>query len=274
VRSNDPRTARLGAAAGLAPALMFAGWVLVQGWSGSPTQFVVSFLALSLVAALAGWVVGSRLGVSVLSSLVGLVAYVLTASFIYVPIGAIGSTAQGGLDGSYADLGALLGGLIGFAAYGFVTSVYAWIFLIPLGVGWIVAFRLLQRTAPRAGPAKQEPDGKPSMTSLPYRAMHPIAQWIAWFGLGAGDALLFGIGGLVLAGPLVALAVAIAFRGDAAAAVSGLLVGFGTTWLLLMARQAATGGRLDDPAPWLAVGIVPVAVGAGLAVWRLARNGP
>ena len=274
LRSNDPRAARLGAAAGLAPPLMFTGWILVEGWTGSPNQFALAFLAFTLVATLAGWIVGSRLGDLVAASLIGLVAFTLTASLIYVPIGAIGSTAQSGLDGSYPDLGATLGGLIGFAAYGFVTSVYAWIFLLPLGAGWVVAFRLFQRTAPRSRPTARELVAKASITALPDRqTMHPIAQWIAWFGLGAGDALLFGIGGLILAGPLVALAVAIAFRGDAATAVSGLLVGFGTTWLALMARPAATGGRLDDPAPWLAFGVVPAAAGTGLALWRLARNG-
>jgi hypothetical protein len=103
--------------------------------------------------------------------------------------------------------------------------------------------------------------------------MNPIAQWIVWFGLGAANALLFGIGGVILVVVLLVLAVRVAIRGDTMSALSGLLVGFGTTWLALMARQAATGGRLDDAGPWLALGIVPVALGALLGVLRLVRWG-
>jgi hypothetical protein len=103
--------------------------------------------------------------------------------------------------------------------------------------------------------------------------MNPIAQWIVWFGLGAANALLFGIGGVILVVVLVVLAVRVALRGDMMSALSGLLVGFGTTWFVLMGRQAATGGRLDDAGPWLALGIVPVALGTWLGVFRLVRWG-
>ena len=103
--------------------------------------------------------------------------------------------------------------------------------------------------------------------------MTPIAQWIVWFGLGAANALLFGIGGVILVVVLLALAVRVAMRGDTMSVVSGLLVGFGTTWLALMRRQAATGGRLDDPGPWLAIGIVPVTLGVLFGVRRLVRWG-
>ena len=103
--------------------------------------------------------------------------------------------------------------------------------------------------------------------------MNPIAQWIVWFGLGAANALLFGIGGAILVVVLLILAVRVAMRGDTMSAVSGLFVGFGTTWLALMGRQAATGGRLDDAGPWLALAIVPVALGGLLGVLRLVRSG-
>jgi hypothetical protein len=103
--------------------------------------------------------------------------------------------------------------------------------------------------------------------------MSPIAQWFVWFGLGAANALLFGIGGVILVIVLLALAVRVALRGDELSALSGLLVGFGTTWVALMARQAATGGHLADAGPWLALGIVPVALGALLGALRLVRWG-
>lgn len=72
--------------------------------------------------------------------------------------------------------------------------------------------------------------------------MNPIAQWIVWFGLGAANALLFGIGGVIIAVVLGVLAVRAATRGDPMSGLSGLLIGFGTTWLALIERQASTVG--------------------------------
>jgi hypothetical protein len=61
---------------------------------------------------------------------------------------------------------------------------------------------------------------------------------------------------LLLAMPLV-------LRGDPLAALSGLLIGFGALWLLLLAWQAASGGSLSDPQPWIFVGAAPLAIGLG-----------
>ncbi len=86
-----------------------------------------------------------------------------------------------------------------------------------------------------------------------------------------GNALLTGIGGAIVVVILLVLALRLALRGDPLAASSGLFVGFGMTWLGFMARQAATGGRIDDAGPWLALGIVPLAVGALLGTLRLVQ---
>jgi uncharacterized membrane protein YraQ (UPF0718 family) len=53
--------------------------------------------------------------------------------------------------------------------------------------------------------------------------LNPIAQWIVWFVLGVGNALLFGIGGVILVVIFLALAVRVASRGDTVSALSGLL---------------------------------------------------
>lgn len=102
--------------------------------------------------------------------------------------------------------------------------------------------------------------------------MKPLALWIVCFVLGAGDALLFGIGGVIFGGIFFVLALPLSFRGDRASVLSGLLVGFGATWLTLMANQFATGGQLDDPVPWLALGIVPSVLGVLLALVRIVRH--
>lgn len=103
--------------------------------------------------------------------------------------------------------------------------------------------------------------------------MNPLALWIVCFVFGAGDALLAGLLGVIFGGIFFVLALPLALRGDRASAVSGLLLGFGATWLALMARQAATGGHLDDPAPWLDLGVVPLALGLLVALGRIARHG-
>jgi uncharacterized membrane protein len=101
--------------------------------------------------------------------------------------------------------------------------------------------------------------------------MSPIAQWIVWFGLGGANALLMGIGGVMLVVVLLALSARVVSRGDAISALSGLLVGFGTAWLALMARQATTGGQLVDSGPWLALGIASALLGGLLGALRLVR---
>ena len=103
--------------------------------------------------------------------------------------------------------------------------------------------------------------------------MNPIAQWIVWFGLGAANALLFGVGGVILVVVLLALAVRVASRGDTISALSGLLLGFGATWLALMEGQATTGGHLVGADPWLALGIVSALLGGLLGALRLMRWG-
>ena len=102
--------------------------------------------------------------------------------------------------------------------------------------------------------------------------MSPIAQWIVWFGIGAANAVLFGIGGVLLVVILLALAVRVASRGDILSALSGLISGFGTTWLVLVGRQDATGGRLDDSTICVALGIVALAIGVIFGAVRLVRR--
>lgn len=61
--------------------------------------------------------------------------------------------------------------------------------------------------------------------------------------------------------PLLAVALVVILKVDRLLAVSGLLVGFGGSWLALLANQSASGGILENGAVWLGVGIVPLAIG-------------
>lgn len=94
--------------------------------------------------------------------------------------------------------------------------------------------------------------------------------WPITLVLGGGGALLAGIG-RPLGYVLLVATLPVAWRGRALG-LAGLLVGFGGVWLLLMANQFASGGRLPDPAPWLAVGAGPLAIGLVLALVGIAQG--
>lgn len=98
--------------------------------------------------------------------------------------------------------------------------------------------------------------------------MNLILLWISTAVLGALGTLLFNLagspGGLVfvlLVSPLIV-------RGDRVVGLSGLLTGFGATWLSLMAWQFASGATLANAQFWTAIGLIPLVIGASLlAPW-------
>jgi hypothetical protein len=100
--------------------------------------------------------------------------------------------------------------------------------------------------------------------------MNPLLLWITTAVLGAAAVLITSIGGLLGSVLFLLLATPLVVRGNHAVALSGLLMGFGGLWLFAMARQAATGGTLDNAGFWTAVGVVPLAVGSVLLVVAVA----
>jgi hypothetical protein len=95
--------------------------------------------------------------------------------------------------------------------------------------------------------------------------MNPVLLWVTTVVLGLAASLLVGIGG-VIGFAFIVLAAPLVLRGHRAVALSGLLTGFGGSWLFMVKRQFASGGRLDNADFWLAVGIVPLVIGLALAV--------
>ena len=53
-------------------------------------------------------------------------------------------------------------------------------------------------------------------------------------------------------------------RGERLPALSGLLIGFGGCWSLLLVSQLSRGGMLDNADFWTAVGVAPLAIGLSL----------
>jgi hypothetical protein len=95
--------------------------------------------------------------------------------------------------------------------------------------------------------------------------MNPVLLWVTTVVLGLAASLLVGVGG-VIGFAFIILAAPLVLRGHRAVALSGLLTGFGGSWLFMMERQFASGGRLDNADVWWAVGLVPFVIGVALII--------
>jgi hypothetical protein len=82
-------------------------------------------------------------------------------------------------------------------------------------------------------------------------------------------ATVFGVVGVFLA---VLLVVLLARRTDGRVAVSGLLTGFGSIWLILLVAEARSGGVLQDAVFWTTLGVVILAAGLGLLASIVVRK--
>jgi len=71
--------------------------------------------------------------------------------------------------------------------------------------------------------------------------------------------------------PLLAVAVIVMVTAERLVAISGLMIGFGGSSLLLLANQLSSGGTPEQATSWLIVGIVSLAIGLVALVptdWR------
>jgi len=139
---------RSGALAAIAPALLIVAWTWVAAWYQSIGELVIAVSVLAVIAILAGGIVGARIGPSMTSSVLGIVAYAAVAWLVFVPVG-VARTVLGALGEGRMDASDLAITLFGGLAYGLVSSLYMVILLLPLGVVWVVAFRVLGRGAAR-----------------------------------------------------------------------------------------------------------------------------
>ncbi len=100
----------------------------------------------------------------------------------------------------------------------------------------------------------------------------PRSIWIIAFVIGVAAAVVAAITGIL--GFLFVLLIVPGLRPRTLLiGLSGVLTGFGGTWLILLARQASAGGILGSDLSWL-VGIIPLVVGivcGSIAVVRSPR---
>ena len=140
-----PGAGRLGAVAAVTPIAMYLAWIAISGWSGDARQFALAAAEITLGAVAAGWIVGGRVGRSVAASLLGLVAYGFVAWLVLLPLNVAGSTWEDVRSGRVSDLLGVVVAAGGYLLYGLVSGIYALVFLLPFGAGWVVTFLILRR---------------------------------------------------------------------------------------------------------------------------------
>lgn len=145
-RPGRPSDGRLGAVAGITPIAMFGAWTAISGWGGVTGAFVLAATQIALGAVVAGWIVGARICHSFLGYVVGLLAYGLVGYLVLLPLGVVGSTLGDVQSGRVSDPSVAAAG---YLLYGAVSAIYAIVFLLPFGAGWIVTFVILRRVFER-----------------------------------------------------------------------------------------------------------------------------
>ena len=128
---------------------MYLAWIAISGWGGDAGQFVLATAEIMLGAVAAGWIVGGRLGRSVAGNLLGLAAYGFVAWLVLLPLNIAGSTWEDVRSGRVSDLLGVVVAAGGYFLYGLVPGIYALVFLLPFGAGWIVTVLILRRVLER-----------------------------------------------------------------------------------------------------------------------------
>ena len=136
---------RLGAIAGITPVSMLAGWIAISGWGGTAVELIVAGAVVVVAAVVAGWIVGGRLGRSLPAHVVGVFAYGFVAWLVVLPINVVVATWDGMRSGQVSGLLAAVLAAGGYLLYGALTGVYAVLFLLPFGAGWLATFVFLRR---------------------------------------------------------------------------------------------------------------------------------
>lgn len=144
---RDRSPGRLGALSGVLLALAFVALGLVAGGPPDLGEVLLALAAILVVTVIPGWIVGSRVGPTIRGSVLGVFGYALMAWLLWLPISVVGSTWQGVRDGSFANPVEVILAIVFQLAYAALLSIVLWIVALPLGVFWMVTFRLLRRAA-------------------------------------------------------------------------------------------------------------------------------
>ena len=139
-----PSAGRIGALAAVTPIVMFGAWFGIAGWVGSAGGLALFVGEMALGAAAAGWIIGRRLGRSLSDAIMGFLVFGLVAWLVVLPLNVAAGSVMDLQSGKVADAIGLLAAPAGYLLYGLVVGIYASVFLLPFGLGWVVTFFILR----------------------------------------------------------------------------------------------------------------------------------
>ena len=290
----------IGAIAGLAPALLAATLFIAFGSPAPTREFILPIVAITVIAVVAGWLVGPRARGSFRADLIALVTYAFVSALIYLPVAAVASawtqTTTGGESNPTAPAWTVAGVLL----YGLLYTPFLAGFVSPFALVWVAAVRVLRRGAPPIFPELTEPHepGRPNrfravrprrlalvtaaiilayglfvaLIPLIQQDRGPTPPWaierpIALFGLFAVPAVVAGIGALRGARPLL-IAAGVVCLVQAYVSFSGVTLGFMVPAAVLLwlgaAQHWSAGERRASRATLVAVVAI---IGLTIAAW-------
>jgi hypothetical protein len=146
--TRPPSAGRVGVLAAVTPIAMFGMWIQLIGWGGTASEIALRVGVVAVVAAVAGWIVGRRLGRSIPGGL-GFVVYPIVAWLVFLPVGVAGATLGDLSAGRFSDAIGVVGAAMGYLLYGLVAGIYTFVLLLPFGAGWMATFVILRRIVAR-----------------------------------------------------------------------------------------------------------------------------
>ena len=135
--------------ASVTPIAMLGLWIAISGWGGTPIELVRGVAGIGLGAVAAGWVVGARVGRSMVGRLVGFVAYGLVAYLLLLPLNVVGATWEDVAAGRTSGAVELVVAATLYLLYGLVSGIWVAVYLLPFGAGWLVTFLIVRRAFDR-----------------------------------------------------------------------------------------------------------------------------
>jgi hypothetical protein len=290
----------IGAIAGLAPALLVAILFVAFGSPAPTREFILPLVGITVLAVVAGWLVGPLAKGSFRADLTALVTYSLVSALIYLPVGAVGSAWNQTTTSGTPDLMASAGTVAGLLLYGLLYAPFWAVFVAPFALVWVGSVRVLRLGGPSIPPELAEPHepgranqfraARPRRLSLItaaiialyglFVALIPLLQqdhgttppWaidrpIALFGLFAVPAVVAGIGAVRGARPLL-IAAGVACLLQAYISFSGVTLGFIVPAAVLLWLGAAERWSPEEPTASRAMLLAVIAiVGLTIAAW-------
>lgn len=194
VEAAGPGSRRIGALAGVAPASIAVGLLVVVGAATPTREFIVAAVGIPVLAVVIGGLVEPLARGSFRADLMALVAYALVGAMAYLLLGSVGMAWTELATGGASDLGAAAQVAAARLLYGMLYLPFWAAFVAPFALAWAVAIRFLRR---RQRPGQIELVGSDE-TQRPIQARTTRSRRMAL----ASAAIILGYGLFVAVLPL------------------------------------------------------------------------